>query len=409
MLASLTVLTLGSPVAASAAAPQVRLSPAAGAAGGMVVLDGSSFSSSRVRIGLAGHRSRPVRVSPVGTYHARVTVPHTRRGWVTIVTHSRGTRIVSRFFAASGAPESVEFAGRRGRLRATPATLLPGAALQLHALGYRPHRRLRLSWAGTTGVVTVNRRGRFTANIAVPLSLTPGAWPGSLTGRGVRLGFALQVDAPPAPAPPPPAPAPPPPPVAAGPHPVAVWHMDEPAGSTVAHDPIGAHDGTMHSVTAGIAPGFLGTAFSFNGAGWISVPSAPALNPQSANFTVTIHLRAVDTPATPDWDLIRKGLFTSAGGEFKVEFQPTGQASCGYMGSQGSSELIAGPALDDGAWHTIQCVKTATSITLIVDGQAASKPAKIGSISNSADLVIGARPGSEFFIGALDEASVVVG
>ena len=185
--------------------------------------------------------------------------------------------------------------------------------------------------------------------------------------------------------------------------------MDEPAGSTVADDPIGGHDGTMHTVTAGIAPGFLGTAFSFNGAGWISVPSAPALNPESANFTVTIHLRTVDTPATPDWDLIRKGLFTSAGGEFKVEFQPTGQASCGYMGSQGSSQLIAGPALDDGDWHTIQCVKTATSIALIVDGQAASKPAKIGSISNSADLVIGARPGSEFFIGSLDEASVVVG
>jgi hypothetical protein len=409
VLASLTVLTLGSPLAASAAAPQVRLSPAAGAAGGMVVLDGSSFSSRRVRIGLAGHRSRPVRVSPVGTYHARVTVPQTRRGWVTIVTHSRGTRIVSRFFAASGAPESVEFAGRRGRLRATPATLLPGAALQLHGLGYRPHRRLRLSWAGTTGIVTVNRRGRFVANVAVPLSLTPGAWPGRLTGRGVRLGFALQVDAPPAPAPPPPAPAPPPAPVAAGPHPVAAWHMDEPAGSTVAHDPVGGHDGTMHGVTAGIAPGFLGTAFSFNGAGWISVPSAPALNPEGANFTVTIHLRTVDAPATPDWDLIRKGLFTSAGGEYKVEFQPTGQASCGYMGSQGSSELIAGPSLDDGDWHTIQCVKTATSIALIVDGQAASKPATIGSISNSADLVIGARPGSEFFVGSLDEASVVVG
>jgi len=408
VLASLTVLTLSPP--AATAAPQVRLSPAAGAAGGLIVLDGSGFPAARrVRVGLAGHRGLPLRATAAGTYQARLTVPGSRRGWVTIVTRSRGTRIVSRFFAASGAPESVEFAGRRGRLRATPATLLPGAALQLHGLGYRPHRRLRLSWAGTTGIVTVNRRGRFAANIAVPLSLTPGAWPGSLTGRGVRLGFALQVDAPPAPAPPPPAPAPPPPPVAAGPHPVAVWHMDEPAGSTVAHDPIGAHDGTMHSVTAGIAPGFLGTAFSFNGAGWISVPSAPALNPQSANFTVTIHLRAVDTPATPDWDLIRKGLFTSAGGEFKVEFQPTGQASCGYMGSQGSSELIAGPALDDGAWHTIQCVKTATSITLIVDGQAASKPAKIGSISNSADLVIGARPGSEFFIGALDEASVVVG
>jgi concanavalin A-like lectin/glucanase superfamily protein len=410
VLASLTVLTLGSPLPATAAGPQVRLSPAAGAAGGMVVLDGTSFGTARrVRIGLAGHRSRPVRVAPGGTYHARVTVPQGRRGWVTIITRSRHARVVSRFFAATGAPDTVEFAARRGRLRATPATLLPGAALRLRGRGYHPHRRLQMAWAGVARTVTPDRHGRFAFTVVVPPALTPGAWPGRLTGRGVALSFSLAVLPPPAPAPPPPAPLPPPPPPPpAGPAAVALWHMDDPAGGTVMHDAVGGHDGTLEdSVSAGAA-GVLGTAFAFTH-GSVSVPSAPALNPAAANVTLTIHLMTTTAPASPDWDLLRKGLFTSAGGEYKVEYQPTGQASCGFMGSKGSSEIIAGPSLKDGAWHTVQCVKTATTIALVVDGQTFSKAATIGSIANSADLVIGARPGSEFFVGSLDEASVVVG
>jgi Concanavalin A-like lectin/glucanases superfamily len=187
---------------------------------------------------------------------------------------------------------------------------------------------------------------------------------------------------------------------------VALWHMDETSG-TVMHDSGGGHDGTLSSVALGLA-GFSGTAYGFS-RGFVSVPSAAPLNPGSANITITIHLNTTGAPATPDWDLIRKGLFTTAGGEYKVEFQPTGQASCGFVGSSGSSELIAGPSLRDGAWHTIQCVKTATAIRLVVDGQTFSQAATIGSISNSAALVIGARPGSEFFVGALDEASVQLG
>jgi hypothetical protein len=188
---------------------------------------------------------------------------------------------------------------------------------------------------------------------------------------------------------------------------VALWHMDETAG-TVMHDAVGAHDGTLSAVALG-APGFTGTAFGFSGSGFVSVPSAAALNPGAADLTVTIHLNTTSVPATPDWDLIRKGLFTTVGGEFKVEFQPTGQASCGFVGSAGSNELIAGPALNDGAWHTVQCKKTAASISLSVDGQSFSKAGAVGSISNTAALVIGARPGSEFFRGSLDEASVRTG
>jgi hypothetical protein len=183
--------------------------------------------------------------------------------------------------------------------------------------------------------------------------------------------------------------------------------MDEPAGTAVTRDAVGGHDGRPSRVTAGV-PGFLGTGYRFSHSS-VSVPSAPALNPGAANITLAIRLNTTQVPSTPDWDLFRKGLFTSAGGEYKMEYQPTGQASCGFMGSTGSSEIVGGPALNDGRWHTIRCMKTASAITLVVDGVAFAKPARIGTISNRANLVIGARPGSEFFRGTLDEAVVQVG
>jgi Concanavalin A-like lectin/glucanases superfamily len=189
---------------------------------------------------------------------------------------------------------------------------------------------------------------------------------------------------------------------------VALWHMDETSG-TVAHDSIAGHDGILHSVQLGLA-GFSGTAFGFNGSSsYISVPSASDLNPGAANLTITIHLKSTSVPATPDWDLIRKGLYTTSGGEYKMEYQPSGQASCGFNGSGGYSELMAGPAINDGQWHTVQCVKTATAIQVVVDGQTFSKAANIGSTANTDAVPIGARPGSEFFKGSLDEASIQIG
>ena len=174
-------------------------------------------------------------------------------------------------------------------------------------------------------------------------------------------------------------------------------------------DSVGNHTGTLHSVTLG-QPGYLGTAFGFNGSSsYVSVPSASDLNPGTSTLTVTIHLKTTSAPATPDWDLIRKGKFTSVGGEFKMEYQPSGQASCGFNGSSSYSELTAGPPINDDKWHTAQCVKTSSAIKVVVDGQAFSQSATIGSIANTDPVVIGAHPGSEFFNGSLDEASIQIG
>jgi hypothetical protein len=192
--------------------------------------------------------------------------------------------------------------------------------------------------------------------------------------------------------------------------PLALWHMDETSG-TVMHDAVGSHNGALHTVQLGL-PGFSGMAFGFNGSSsYVSVPSASDLNPGSANITFTIHLKTTGTPpASPDdWDLFRKGLYTTGGGEYKLELVRTGQASCGFEGTGGYAELVAGPAINNGQWHTVSCVKTSTAIQVVVDGQAFSKAAKIGSIANTSSVVIGARPGSDWYKGQLDEASIQIG
>ena len=91
------------------------------------------------------------------------------------------------------------------------------------------------------------------------------------------------------------------------------------------------------------SPASLGTAFGFTGSSYVSVPVAGRPQPRQRELTVTIRSRRPRRPPTPDWDLIRKGLYTTAGGEYKMEYQPSGQASCGFKGSSGYNELIAGP------------------------------------------------------------------
>lgn len=191
---------------------------------------------------------------------------------------------------------------------------------------------------------------------------------------------------------------------------VALWHMDETTGN-VMHDAAGGHDGTLYHVSLGL-PGAVGTAFGFSGHNsYASVPSASDLNPGVANITLTVRLKTTDVPppSPSDADLIRKGTYAPEASEYKVELQHSGRASCGFEGSAGYAELIAGPRLNDGRWHRIQCIKAPAAIQLVVDGKAFTQAANIGSIANSAAVVIGARPAGDWYSGALDEASIQIG
>jgi hypothetical protein len=190
----------------------------------------------------------------------------------------------------------------------------------------------------------------------------------------------------------------------------ALWHMDETSGNLM-HDSAGPHSGTLQAIQVGL-PGSTGTSYGFNGRNsYVSVPSAGDLSPGTANITLTIHFKTTEVPGPgpADADLIRKGTYAPGSSEYKVELQHSGRASCGFEGLAGYSELIAGPRLNDGHWHTVQCIKAPTAIQLVVDGKMFTQPANIGSIANAAPVVIGARPGGDWYAGNLDEVSIQIG
>jgi hypothetical protein len=137
-----------------------------------------------------------------------------------------------------------------------------------------------------------------------------------------------------------------------------------------------------------------------------------------ATFTVTAHVSFTQPPsaAVGDYDLIRKGLSSTKGGYWKMEIYPAksntqGRAMCQMKGSSATTgTFVAGPNLGDGRWHTIQCVKRATSVSVVVDGVAFTKNVAVGLIANTAKLTVGAKAGgADWFAGLMDEVSITTG
>jgi concanavalin A-like lectin/glucanase superfamily protein len=193
---------------------------------------------------------------------------------------------------------------------------------------------------------------------------------------------------------------------------VALWHMDETSGSTMA-DAVGGNTGTLHSVTTGV-PGALGTAYDFDGkSAYVSVPSAGSLNPGSSpmEFSVSVHLRSrPPTGSNLDYDILRKGIASTKGGMYKLEVPHSGTPVCRFAGSLGDVRVTGAKDVADGRWHTVTCARTATGVSVAVDGGSPRvRSGATGTISNTANLVIGAKPGSDYTNGTIDEVSVSVG
>ena len=180
---------------------------------------------------------------------------------------------------------------------------------------------------------------------------------------------------------------------ASGASPTALWHLDERSGS-IAHDATGhGYDGAIKNIKLGVA-GVVGSAFEFNGtSSRILVNDAPGLRAGDLDIVATLRVSFTTVPSE-DYDLIRKGLSSSSGGDWKMEIiRSSGKAVayCYWKGSKASKGKSGGPSLADGKWHTITCEKHATQVALVVDGQRYTSTTTIGRIDNTAQLSIGAR------------------
>jgi hypothetical protein len=196
----------------------------------------------------------------------------------------------------------------------------------------------------------------------------------------------------------------------------AQWNMDETSGTTMFDSSANHNNGTLYGpVQVGVpgAPGH-GTAYSFSGKSDADVPYSPTLVAGSANIDISFWLSTTNLPAKGDYDLVRMGDYPAQ--EYKVELLSSNQIACTYHGSSSSNVATGGASLNDGSWHYVQCIKTASAIQLWIDGVLVhSTSAVIGSVSPPSDVNVGAHgnPGSsagyDWYQGKLDDVSISFG
>jgi hypothetical protein len=173
------------------------------------------------------------------------------------------------------------------------------------------------------------------------------------------------------------------------------------------------NDGIEQGSTLLGQPGRFGKAYSFEVDGsWVQVASEPALNPGVRDFMIS---GWVNFPAAPrpgqTFDVFRKGLSYTRGGEYKLEILPGGRVKC----SAKDWRMRTGWVLDttdvaDGRWHHVACARTGSVWSVIVDGTVSSKAVDLAAISNDMALSIGSKYGNEDMPrGLVDEVMLVAG
>jgi Concanavalin A-like lectin/glucanases superfamily len=193
---------------------------------------------------------------------------------------------------------------------------------------------------------------------------------------------------------------------------VSLWHMNETAGTTMV-DSVGANNGTLQHVALG-QPGVQGTAYGFPGRpGIVTIPSSPGLNPGASTFRATVHIRTSTVTTDDSADVMRKGVSTSSATFWKMELRPnsthaTERVRCYFRGTSGVMSVYGSTkSIADGAWHTITCAKTATSVSITQDGVTHTKAGAVGSVSNAARMTIGAKSTTDdAYQGLADEVSI---
>lgn len=203
---------------------------------------------------------------------------------------------------------------------------------------------------------------------------------------------------------------------------VADWQMNEPAGTRVMTDSTGAHNGVVDP--AGVTAN--GSYYSWaarcpvclpvSPERVILVPDHPDLEIADPSIPFTLEFRYRTTHGYGN--IMQKGESGTTGGQIKVQL-PNGHPQCLFKGANGIRVGSGSPvkAIDDGQWHTVRCVHTATQVTTYVDGvRTGLKKGSTGPINNTWPFDIGGKPKCDqilttcdYFSGDIDWVRVIRG
>ena len=190
----------------------------------------------------------------------------------------------------------------------------------------------------------------------------------------------------------------------------ADWQMNETSGPMI--DSSGNEN---HGAPTDVRR--TGSRYVFNGStSYVGVPDNDSLDPLEKDITLRARVRVTDAPMDDDsYDIVRKGLAGRPGGQYKMEIKraadPTvGKLNCLFQGSGGTVNKVARRDIVDGNWHTLECIKTSTSVVARVDGRRGStKTGSVGSVSNPTNVLVGAKtavPLDDTFDGKMDFVSI---
>ena len=209
---------------------------------------------------------------------------------------------------------------------------------------------------------------------------------------------------------------------AAPPTSVASWAMNEGRGARVMVD--GSGHGLNGSIGREVRTGTVvngSTGYRFerlepdtpppHPAHLVTVADHPSLDPGNRDYLVTLRLRTTYHFG----NIIQKGQATVAGGNFKLQI-PSGKVQCLFRGSRGTLMVTARRAINDGAWHTVQCERSSTGVVLTIDGRVeSSAKGWTGTIANSWPLSIGGKTscdqvdvGCDYYAGDIDRVAIDV-
>jgi Laminin G domain len=201
---------------------------------------------------------------------------------------------------------------------------------------------------------------------------------------------------------------------------VAVWEMNESAGSRSMADDSG------HGLRGSIGRE-VGTGVRVDGArGYrfgrldpdtppthpqhlVTVHDYDELDPGNRDYSVTVRLRTTYQFG----NIVQKGQATVAGGNWKLQI-PNGIVQCLFRGSSSQIIVSAPRRINDGRWHTVRCDRTGSGVTLRVDGsEVAHRSGWTGRIANSWPLSIGGKTdcdqidvGCDYYAGDIDYVEV---
>ena len=203
-------------------------------------------------------------------------------------------------------------------------------------------------------------------------------------------------------------------------HRVLLYHAEETA-DRVAHDSTPfANDGSLHGIGPG--PGQSGLAYVFGAhpanPDYVEVPASHSINPFRVDYTYAASINiAAGTDITRDFSIFRRGAAKHAGAFYKMEIvlnRATGnlRLTCAFRDQSGIGANVSTSAagLHDGAWHRLICTKTATQISLSVDGVTHTKVVALGNLTSDQPLYLGVEPVTggyhEQFLGSMDEIAI---